>query len=180
MNDMKDKKKYPKPKLVSLRAKVSLVASIIVFFMFLIACFNTIPTEKEACKTVTTEFDYCKIVNGRYVSEKGIHIYCTDSQSYYVAETHYGYGRKESIEALSKGTFLTVTYDTYDGQIVELTAEDNVIFSYSDYVKCVEKDRKAVIFFTFFMLFIIGINIVNIYKEKHRYDKKHTTHRFSG
>ena len=171
MNDMKEKKKYPKPKLVSLRAKVSLVASIIVFFMFLLACFNTIPTEKEACKTVTTEFDYCKRVSWRYSSaDNGIHIFCTNSESYYVADTHLGYGRKESIEALSKGTFLTVTYDTYDGQIVELTAEDNVIFSYSDYVKCVEKDRKAVIFFTFLMFFIIGINTVNIYKEKHRYD----------
>ncbi len=147
-----------------------MVASIIVFFMFLLACFTTIPTEKDACETVTTEFDYCKIVNGRYQSEEGIHIYCTDSQSYYVAETHYGYGRRESIESLSKGTELIVTYDSYDGQIVELTAEDEVIFSYSDYVKCVEKDRKVCIIFTFFMLLIIGINLIHIHKEKHRYD----------
>ncbi len=170
MNDMKDKKKYPKPKLVSLRAKVSLVASIIVFFMFFLACFTTVPVEKEACETVVTEFDYCKMVRWRYSPDRGIHIFCTNSESYYVADSHLGYGRKESIEALSKGTFLAVTYDSYDGQIVELTAEDDVILSYSDYIKSVEKDRKAVIFFTFFMLFIIGINIVHIYKEKHRFD----------
>lgn len=170
MNDMKDKKKYPKPKLVSLRAKVSLVASIIVFFMFLLACFTTVPTEKESCETVVTEFDYCKMIRWRYSSDSGMHIFCTNSESYYVADSHLGYGRKESIEALSKGTFLAVTYDNYDGQIVELTAENKVILSYSDYIKSVEKDRKAVIFFTFFMLFIIGINIFHIYKEKHRFD----------
>ena len=147
MNDMKDKKKYPKPKLVSLRAKVSLVASIIVFFMFLLACFNTIPTEKEACKTVTTEFDYCKRVSWRYSSaDNGIHIFCTNSESYYVADTHLGYGREESIEALSKGTFLTVTYDTYVGQIVELTAEDNVIFSYSDYSSAWKRTERLLSF----------------------------------
>ncbi len=166
----KTKKKYLKPKLVSLRAKVSLVASIIVFLMFLLACFISVPVEKEACETVSTEFDYCRIIEGRYVDDRGLHIFCTNSESYYVDESHLGYGRQESIEILPKGTFLTVTYDSYDGQIVELKAEDEVILSYSDYVKSVEKDRKIIIFFTFFLLFIIGINIVNIYKEKHRYD----------
>ncbi len=166
----KNKNKYRKPKLVSLRAKASLIASIIVFFMFLLACFTTVPTEKESCKTVVAEFDYCKMIRWRYSSDSGMHIFCTDSQSYYVADNHLGYYREERIKALPEGTKLTVTYDSYDGEIVELTAENKVILSYSDYIKSVEKDRKVCIFFTFFMQMIIGINIIHIYKEKHRFD----------
>ena len=168
---MNGQKKANKIKSVSKKAKLALVCSLIVCLFFLASFLMTIPIEKDSCEIITTSFEYSKAIKGRYVSDKGLHIYCTNSKSYYVGEAYLGYGLKENIEEIDKGTKLTLLVNNYDSEIIELSADGEVLFSYSDYVKRVEKEKKNNLLLFFFTLILPIITVVNMYKEKNRFTK---------
>ena len=163
---MNRRKKTNEIKSVSKKSKLALICSLIVCLLFLASFFMTVPIGKDSCETITTSFEYCKTIKGKYVSNKGLHIYCTNSKSYYIDEAYLGYGLKESIETINKGTKLALLVDNYDGEIIELSADDEVLFSYSDYVKRVENEKKNNLLFFFCTLTLPIIAIINMYKEK--------------
>ncbi|MBQ8782578.1 MAG: hypothetical protein IJZ57_02255 [Clostridia bacterium] len=167
---MKDKRKSYKVKLISKKSIITLVGSLIICLMFLFSYFMTVPIEKESCKTVTTAYEYSKMVQGKYLSSKGLHIYCSDSKSYYIGEFYLGNGLTENIESIEKGADLTMTVSKADGEIVEISTANEVLLSYSDYTEKVERERKIVLSTFFLSLVLPIVCIVNIYKQKNRYN----------
>ena len=165
---MKRQKKF---KSFSNKSKLALICSFIVCLLFFASFIMTVPIEKDNCETVTASFEYCKTIKGRYADKKGLHIYCTNSKSYYVDEAYLGFGLKENIEALDKGTTLTLLVDNYDSEIVELLANEEVLLSYFDYVERVEKEKKNNLLFFFISLLLPIISIINMYREKNKFGK---------
>ncbi len=166
MNNINRQKKANKTKSVSKKTILALICSFLVCLFFLASFLMTVPVEKDSCELITTSFEYCKTIKGKYVSEKGLHIYCTNSKSYYIDEAYLGYGLKENIEALDKGAKLTLLADNNDGEIIELIADDEVLLSYSDYVVRVEKEKKSNLLFFILTLSLPIIAVINIHRQK--------------
>ncbi len=167
---MKKKKKYRKPSLVPLRIKLSLPLSIIACIMVFLNWYYYSPIPKDVCETTVATYSHCKMIQGRRIENKGLNLYFTDESSYYIYLGYLGNGLKESVEAIKSGTPLTVTYDSIDGEIVELADEDKVILSYSEYTEKVEQDRKFSFGFFIFTLILPIVSLARIYKEKRKYD----------
>lgn len=167
---MNQKKSY-KVKLVSKRKKIALLCSIIACVLFFVSYLMTFPAPKADCQTVITSFEYCKMVRGKYLSDRGLHIFCSNSEVYYVDDTYLGYGLKEEIEELNEGSNLTLVVSD-DAEVVELSADNNILFSYTDYVQLVEKEKKEMLWLFLFVLIIPVINIIEIYKDKNRFKGK--------
>lgn len=103
---------------------------------------------------------------------RGMHIYCSDSEDYYVNEFYLGHGLKERIEEFEKGADLILVVDDYDNMIVELSADNEILYSYSDYVKDVETERKGTLAFFIFILLFPVLNGIRMYKEINRFNNK--------
>lgn len=170
--DKMNRKKMPKIKLVSKRTMVSFICSIMACLLLLINFLMTVPIEKDCCKTVSTTFEYCKIVRGRYAMNRGMHIYCSDSEDYYVNEFYLGHGLKERIEEFEKGADLILVVDDYDNMIVELSADNEILYSYSDYIKDIETERKGTLALFIFILLFPVLNGIRMYKEINRFNNK--------
>lgn len=163
-------KKQKKIKSFSKKYKLALIFSFIVCLLFFTSFVMSVPIERSNCEAITTSFEYCKTIKGRYADKKGLHIYCANSKSYYVDEAYLGFGLKENIEIIDKGTTLTLLVDN-NSEIVELSIEDEVLFSYSDYVERVEKEKKNNLLFFLLSLSLPIIAVVNIFREKNRFGK---------
>lgn len=167
---MKSKTKYRKPNLVKKRNILALVISIIICIFFM-AEYLEAPIVKSNCQTISAEFKSYEIVLGRTMYPKGLHIYYTNSEYYYIDHYNVSDTLTELIKALDKDTELTFTvYKDYN-EIVELSAEDDVLFSYSDYLEGFEKSKKPKLIAFLITMIIPVINIVEIYKQKTRYNK---------
>lgn len=158
-----------KVKLVSKRKKIALLCSVIACVLFFVSYLMTFPVQMADCQTVITSFEYCKMVRGKYLSDRGLHIFCSNSEVYYIDDAYIGYGLKEEIEELNEGSKLTLVVSD-DAEIVELSADDNILFLYTDYVQLVEKEKREMLWLFLFVLIIPIINIIEIHKEKNRFN----------